>query len=295
MRLRVLGAGAGGGLPQWNCGCRLCAMARAGRIAPMTQSSLAVTVDGHDWAVLNASPDLRGQLAATPDLHPRALRDSPLRAVVLTNGDIDHIAGLLSLREGAVFDVWATPAVLDVLRGDRVFGVLDPAKVTLRGIALDAPFSPLPGLTVTAFAVPGKVALYLEGDAPDTAAEGEQTVGLWLAANGRTAAYVPGCAALPGALVARLAGADAVLFDGTVWADDDMIRSGTGPKTGARMGHLAMSGPAGSLARLAGLANRRLYIHLNNTNPVLDPAGPEAAQVAAAGWEIARDGQEIVP
>ena len=297
MILRVLGAGAGGGLPQWNCGCDLCTAARDGRIAPMTQSSVAVSVDGAGWVLLNASPDLRLQMQATPELHPRSLRHTPVRAVIVTNGDVDHVAGLLSLREKTAFDLYATPATRGVLADNPIFGVLDPGMVRQREIALEEAFEPVPGLEVTAYAVPGKVPLYLEGadfeEGAATRLVGEQTVGLRLAGPGGVVHYLPGCAEVPDWLRDRLAEADAVFFDGTVWADDDMARSGAGTKTGARMGHLAMTGPEGSLARLAGLRGRRIYIHINNTNPVLMPGSAEAAAVAEAGWEIAQDGMEV--
>ena len=175
-----------------------------------------------------------------------------------------------------------------------MFRVLDPALVEQVEIALDTPFVPLDGVEVTAFAVPGKIALYLEGDdVPDTLAMGEQTVGLRIASAGKVFCYLPGCAALPDWLCLKLAEADLLMFDGTVWADDDMPRLGAGAKTGARMGHLAMSGPDGSLARLAHLTGQRVYTHINNTNPVLAPASLERAAVTAAGWRVAHDGMEI--
>lgn len=292
MKLTILGAAAGGGLPQWNCGCANCNDARTGRIAPMTQSSVAVS-SGGQAVVLNASPDIRAQLDAC-GLHPPALRGGPVKSVVLTNGDVDHVAGLLSLRESTPFTIHATPTTLGIL-DQPIFRVLNPDHVRRSPIALEEPFEPLPGLRVIAFAVPGKVALYLEEGEPDTALMGEQTVGLMLEALGRRVFYVPGCARVSDDLLARLKGADLVMFDGTVWADDDMARSGTGAKTGARMGHLAMSGPEGSIARLAGLTGtRRIFVHINNTNPVLQPGSPERAQVDAAGWELARDGMEII-
>jgi pyrroloquinoline quinone biosynthesis protein B len=291
----VLGAGAGGGLPQWNCACDQCRAARAGQIAPMTQSSVAVSVDGAGWVLLNASPDLRQQMAATPALHPTGLRDSPLRAVVLTNGDVDHIAGLLTLRERTPFMLFATRATLDVLASNPVFAVLDPALVRQQVIKLEVPFEALPGLRLTAHPVPGKVPLYLEGDAAalDLKAMGEQTIGLTIEAGGRRAEYVPGCAELPDWLVERLARADVLLFDGTIWRDDEMPAGGTGAKTGARMGHVAMSGSMGSLARLAPVTARRIYTHVNNTNPALLPDSPARAALTGAGWELAQDGLEI--
>lgn len=291
MILRVLGAAAGGGLPQWNCACVNCTAARTGQLPRMTQSSVAVSVSGETWVVLNASPDIRAQLAdAFP---PPALRGSPVKAVVLTNADVDHIAGLLTLREGTPFDLFAARETLDVLAANAVFGVMDPAKVARREIVLDQPFEPLPGLTVTAFAVPGKVALFLEGAQGAGWRTGGQTVGLRLAAGGRVVHYLPGCAEVPDWLLDRMQDSDLLLFDGTVWRDDEMAVTGTGQKTGGRMGHMAMSGDAGSLARLGALrTGRRAYIHINNTNPVLRD-GPERAAVHAAGWTLAQDGMEF--
>ncbi|WP_299775026.1 pyrroloquinoline quinone biosynthesis protein PqqB [uncultured Tateyamaria sp.] len=293
MRLIVLGAAAGGGLPQWNCGCRNCTDARAGVIPRMTQSSVAVSLDGQAWVVLNASPDIRAQVDACPQMHPPALRGSPIASVILTNGDIDHIAGLLTLREKTAFDVYATSSGLDILRSNSVFGVLDPGIVAQHAVSLETPFEPLPGLTVTPFAVPGKVALFLEGDTLNLEEVGEQTVGLLLESASARAAYVPGCAAIPDWLIDRLAGVGLLLFDGTVWNNDDMQRTGTGEKTGARMGHVPLNGELGSLTRLSEVGGRKVFIHINNTNPILQPDSAERAEVLGKGWEIAFDGMEI--
>lgn len=293
MRIMVLGAAAGGGLPQWNCGCRNCNDARAGRIPSMTQSSVAVTLDGATWVVLNASPDIRSQLAALSEMHPPKLRGTPISAVVLTNGDIDHIAGLLTLREKTAFDLYATQAGLDIVETNSVFRVLDPDLVRSHRIALDAAFEPLPGLRITPFAVPGKVALFLEGDAVNVEEIGEQTVGLMLEGGGRRAAYVPGCATVPKWLLERLTGVDLLLFDGTVWNNDEMEQTGTGQKTGARMGHVPLNGRHGSLASFEGFDTRKIFIHINNTNPILQPDAPERKEVLVRGWEIAADGMEI--
>lgn len=293
MEVCILGAGAGGGLPQWNCGCPVCDAARAGTIRAMTQSSMAVTADRDAWVVVNASPDIRMQLAATPKLHPRALRGSPIKAVILTNADLDHIAGLLSLREKTGFTIFATQAVLDVIDANSVFRALDPDLVSFQQIALDTPFAPVSGLEVTPYAVPGKVALFLETDNLDLQAMGEQTIALRITQGDRVMHYAPGCAAMPDWLVAKFQDADLLLFDGTVFEDTDMQRSGTGSKTGARMGHAAMTGPEGSLARLATVPGHKVFTHLNNTNPVLLPDSAERATVRAAGWDIAYDGQEF--
>lgn len=295
MKILVLGAAAGGGLPQWNCGCTNCTDARSGKLPVMTQSSIAVSVNGESWVVLNASPDIGAQLLRSPALHPKTLRHTPIGAVVLTNGDIDHLAGLLTLREKTAFDLYATSAGMSILNSNSVFNVLDNSLVSRNEIALDVPFSPVPGLTVTPFAVPGKVALFLEGDTDtlDLKAVGEQTVGLMLESDAGRAAYIPGCAEVPDWLLDQLAGIDLLLFDGTVWENDDMQRTGTGQKTGARMGHIAINGPDGSLARFSSSSARKYMIHINNTNPILQPDSPERAEVLAAGWQITQDGMGI--
>lgn len=296
MILTVLGAAAGGGVPQWNCACRNCVLARAGILPRMTQSSVAVSLDGTRWLVLNASPDIRAQIEATPRLAPVGLRESPIRAVVATNADVDHIAGLLSLREGAAFDLWASAETHAVLAANAVFGVLAEGVVTRRAMALDTAFSPLPGLSVLPFAVPGKVALFLEEAMGAGHRLGGQTVGLELRGNGRRICYIPGCAEVPDWLLERVEGADLILFDGTVFADDEMVREAVGTKTGARMGHIAIGGPGGTLERFA-TANiaRKMLIHINNTNPILRHDSPERRAVTAAGWEIAQDGMEVIP
>ena len=295
-RAHILGAAAGGGLPQWNCGCRNCTLARAGEIPSQTQSSLAVSADGHSWAILNASPDIRHQLSCTPALYPTGLRDCPLRAVLVTNGDIDHVAGLLTLREMQEFTLFATSGIHDVLAQNPVFDALNANVVTRRAIDLDRPFELLPGVTATLFPVPGKVPLYMEGETVQTDVIGDQTVGVELTSGDTRALYIPGCAMLTDDLRARLRGADLLFFDGTLWRDDEMITEGLGRKTGQRMGHMSMSGPDGSLTAFDGLdIARKIFVHMNNTNPVLRPASKERASAEAAGWTIGQDGMEITP
>ncbi len=306
MKIIVLGSAAGGGFPQWNCACRICAEARAGApgVLPRTQSSVAVSADGSHWFLLNASPDVGQQLAQTPVLHPSGgVRHSPLAGVVLTNADVDHVAGLLSLRERHAFSLYATARVHQVLAANPIFAVLNPEVVARRPLALEEeaelmlPGGEPAGLTATAVAVPGKVALWLEDAArPDFGSVAGDSIGLRVAdpAGGSALWYLPGCAAMPAGLAARLDGADLLLFDGTTWRDDEMLRGGTGAKTGRRMGHMSMAGESGSIAALSGIdIGRRVFIHINNTNPVLLPQSPERAAVAAAGWEIAWDGMEI--
>jgi pyrroloquinoline quinone biosynthesis protein B len=308
MIIKVLGSAAGGGFPQLNCTCRNCAAARAGKpgYTARTQSSVAVSSDGKAWVLLNASPDLRQQVAATPELAPTrdaGLRASPIRAVVLTNGDVDHLAGLLSLREGFSFTLHAAEPVFGSLQANSIFNVLDPKLVprvalqTTGPTRLSGPDGDL-GLSVEAFPVPGKIALYLEDPtAGETLGTREgDTLGLEVIDNrtGSAFFYLPACAAVDEPLAARLRGASLVLFDGTLYTDDEMIVQGLSRKTGKRMGHISMSGPAGSIAALQGLGiGRCVFVHINNSNPVLHELSPERAAVERAGWEIAVDGMEI--
>lgn len=297
----VIGAAAGGGFPQWNCRCPVCRLAWAGdrRVKPRTQASLAVSADGVRWILLNASPDLRAQVQATPALQPRAEpRGSPITAVVLTGAEVDQVAGLLTLRERQGLTVFATAETLAVLETNPIFRVLAADVVTRSTVARDRPFSLPGGLDAELFAVPGKIALYLEDGDPALAAqsgfaESGVNVGVEIACGGRRLAYVPSAAGLTAALRERLARADVVLFDGTLFTDDEMISTGTGGKTGRRMGHMPLAGESGTLAALAGLPGRRILTHINNTNPVLIDGSAERRKVEALGFEIAEDGMEI--
>jgi pyrroloquinoline quinone biosynthesis protein B len=304
LRILVLGSAAGGGFPQWNCLCSVCRLAWNGdaRVKPRTQSSIAASVDGRSWLLLNASPDLRAQILAQPRLSPVAVggdderRASPIAGVLVTNGDVDHLAGLLTLREKQPLDLFATAGVHAVLADDPIFGVLDRDLVSRRTVAVGEDFEPLPRLSVELFPVPGKVPLYLEGETVEIGGEGEMTVGVRLSDGGRTAFYVPGCAAVTPALRGRVKGADLLLFDGTVFHDDEMQRAGVGAKTGRRMGHVPIAGEGGSLGAFDGLGiAARTYIHVNNTNPILVEGSLERQAVEAAGWRVAEDGQEISP
>jgi pyrroloquinoline quinone biosynthesis protein B len=293
----VLGAAAGGGFPQWNCRCPVCRLAWAGdpRVKPRTQASLAVSADGEHWILLNASPDLRAQIQANASLHPRdGARGSPIGAVVLTGAEIDQTAGLLSLRERSPFTLHATVASLAAVADNPMFGVLAPSVVSRRAIAPGERFALAGGIEAELFIVPGKVPLYLEGDDPDAASESAANVGVEISFGAVRLTYVPGAAAITPAVKQRLERADVLLFDGTLFTDDEMIRTGTGAKTGQRMGHMPLDGPGGSLAALADLRARRIFVHINNTNPILIDGSSERGRVEAAGWEIAEDGLEIV-
>ncbi|WP_323054746.1 pyrroloquinoline quinone biosynthesis protein PqqB [Roseibium salinum] len=284
---------------------------RAGKrhgFLPRTQSSIAASADGENWAIFNSSPDILTQIAAAPDLQPRSggpLRHTPIKTVVLTNADVDHIAGLLSLREREPFLLYATARVLKTLAENSIFQVLNPEVVERRELPLsgvtelEGPAGPI-GLTVETFAVPGKVALFLEAEGEENfgTAAGD-TIGIAIRqtapnGTGKTLFYIPGCAAVDDPLRRRMDGGDCLMFDGTVYHDTEMADTGVGSKTGARMGHMAISGPGGSLEALRPVElGRRIYVHINNTNPILDPGSGAARTVREAGWEIGYDGMEI--
>ena len=301
----VLGSAAGGGFPQWNSNAPACRRARAKdkTAVPRTQASLAVSANQRDWVVLNASPDLRLQIEATTALHPReGLRSSPIAGVVIPGGDVDAVAGLLHLRERHRFSVYAPGRVLAVIAANPIFDVLAPDCVQRVELPLDgrielAGTAGPSGISVIAFAVPAKVPLYLEtaGRDPGIAEEGD-AVGLQIidSGTGKSFFFIPGCAAMTDRLRQRLTGSELVFFDGTLWRDDEMIRLGVGDKTGRRMGHMSMSGEDGAIAAFRNLGvKRRIFIHINNSNPVLLDDSPERQLAEAAGWEIAYDGMEV--
>jgi pyrroloquinoline quinone biosynthesis protein B len=307
LRVVVLGAAAGGGVPQWNCGCQVCRAARTTHPElQSTQASIAVSADGDHWFLINASPDLRQQLIATPQLHPAPgrLRHSPVAGVILTNGEIDAVAGLLSMREGSPFTIYAHARVLAILRSNSVFNVLGETNVRRQPVEADVTFEPtLPdgsasGIAVLPFAVAGKGAWYLEGKAHPAGTDGVgDTLGLRVSdkATGKYFYFLAACAGVTADLKSRLAGAPLVFFDGTVWRDDEMIKAGLGSKTGQSMGHIAMSGEQGAIAALDGLGiDKKIFLHINNSNPALLHESAERRIAEQAGWQIPRDGTEIV-
>jgi pyrroloquinoline quinone biosynthesis protein B len=306
LRVVVLGAGAGGGVPQWNCGCPACRKARGE--APelrRTQASIAVSADGEHWFLINASPDLRQQLIATPRLHPKAgqLRHTPIAGVILTNSEVDAIAGLLSMREGSPFSIYAHPRALAILKSNSIFNVLGEANVKRRPIAVDQAFEPLlpdgspSGIEVLPFEVPGKGAWYLEGKEHPAGTDGVgDTLGLRIAekASGKYFYFLAACARVTDDLKSRLAGSPLVFFDGTVWRDDELIAAGLSNKTGQGMGHISMSGRHGAIESLADLdIGRKMFLHINNSNPALLQDSVERRTAEAAGWQIPADGTEI--
>jgi pyrroloquinoline quinone biosynthesis protein B len=295
VKVIVLGAAAGGGFPQWNSHAEGCRRARAKdpTALPRSQAGLAISRDGERWYLLNASPDLRQQINDNVELHSRqGPRHSPIAGVVLTGGDVDVVAGLLTLRERQALTIYATQRIHDVLTANPIFEVLARDVVTRRAETLETPFALEEDLVARFFAVPGKVPLYLEeGDAAPAPLLDGTTVGLAIVANARRLLFIPSCAAMTPELRARVEGADLLFFDGTLWRDDEMVRAGVGQRTGRRMGHISLSGADGTIAAFAGArVGRKVIIHMNNSNPVLLADSAERAEAEDAGWTIARDG-----
>jgi pyrroloquinoline quinone biosynthesis protein B len=303
VRIRVLGSAAGGGFPQWNCGCGVCQEARraSGRARPRTQESVAVSADGESWFLINASPEIRGQIEAFSGLWPRDKRHSPIAGILLTNGDLDHCLGLLSLRESHPLVVYTTAAVRDgFIAGNVLYRTLErfAGQVTWRALALDRE-EPLGDtaspLHVTAVPAPGKLPLHLETlRAPSP----EDSVGFVIRdqRSGRRLAYFSGAAGPSPALERAVAEADVVFFDGTFWSSDELIAAGLGTRRAEEMAHWPVGGAGGSLAFLAtatARARQRVLIHVNNTNPILLEDSAERRALAAAGVEVAADGMEI--
>lgn len=295
MRIRVLGSSAGGGLPQWNCGGSLSVRARAGdpAVPPRTQPSLALSSGDGRWSVVNASPDVRMQLAAFPGLHPRpGTRDVPLDTIALTNADLDHVMGLLVLREALPYRVVTTPWIRDaLLEHNACFRLIEPAFGTVR---VDEPFPLDRGgvLEAKLFPVPGKVPTWLSEVARNAP---EATLGLRVTdtRTGRRLVVAPGIQSLGSGVRAELEEADLRFVDGTFYTNEELLRMRPGAPDARTMGHLPISGPDGSLAVLRTMPGRTFYLHLNNTNPLVDHGSPERAEVEAAGVGVAEDGMEL--
>ena len=308
MFIRVLGAAAGGGYPQWNCNHPNSRLARnkSEHALARTQSSIAVSADKKKWFIFNASPDLRQQLWNNHELMPAEgdpLRYSPIMGVVLTNADVDHTAGLINLRESQKFNLYATKRVLDVLGKNSIFNVLNPKFVNRIPIELenivkliytDDSFS---GIMVKPFSVPGKVALWLEDEnkGENFGSVEEDTIALEITNNeGKRFFYIPACAHVPDWLLEKLENSELIFFDGTLWQDDEMIRENVGVKTGKRMGHISMSGIDGSIETFKKInIKRKVFIHINTTNPALLENSSERMLATENGWEIAYDNMEI--
>jgi len=307
MQIKILGSAAGGGFPQWNCNCRHCESLRAGTFSgkSRTQTQVAISNDGRAWFLLNASPDLRLQIEATPALHPRnAGRDSPIAGVLLTSGDIDQIAGLLSLRELQPFRIYCTASIRRILGEDNsVFAMLNrvPEQVSWMEIGSDETFPLLTltgdgsGISCTVFSLGSRYPVYVSRERRASLKPEEALLGVIVtSSSGKYLAYMPAVPALDDSLLQRLEESDLLLFDGTFWSDDELIQVQGSGSTARQMGHIPVSGAEGSLRKLAGLRRpRKVFVHINNTNPMLDESGPQYREVRAAGWEIAADGWSL--
>jgi pyrroloquinoline quinone biosynthesis protein B len=327
MRVKILGSAAGGAFPQWNCGCTNCRALRAGsfRGKARSQAQVAVSNDGQTWFLLGASPDLRAQIEATPELHPReGVRQSPIAGAVLANADVDHVLGLLLLRELQPLRVYATDSVRRIVTEDNsMFAMLQrvPNQVVWNaytprtGFPLHTAVGEDSELRCRAVSLGTHYPAYVSPQRQGELSAGEASLGLIVdskigeskiiesknveskiigTSTGKRLAYMPAVPQIDDALLKEFESADVLLFDGTFWSDDELIRIQGSGQTARQMGHVPVSSPEGSLSRLAGLRRpRKIYIHINNTNPMLNEAGPEYRQMCEAGWEIAEDGWQF--
>jgi pyrroloquinoline quinone biosynthesis protein B len=312
MHVKILGSAAGGGFPQWNCACPNCQAVRAGRFAgkARTQTQVAISADGKEWFLLGASPDLRSQIEASPELHPsppisrQGIRHSPIVGTVLANADVDHTLGLLLLRELQPLHVYATSSVHRILTEDNSMFIMInrvPNQVTWTDFQPGAVFPLITpaggdsGVRCRALSLGSHYPAYVSARRRSDLCSTEASLGLIVESpSGKRLAYMPAVPQIDSVLLKELEAADLLLFDGTFWSDDELIRvQGTG-QTAQQMGHVPVSSPEGSLAKLARLGRpRKIYLHINNTNPMLNEAGPEHRQVREAGWEIAEDGWQF--
>jgi pyrroloquinoline quinone biosynthesis protein B len=297
LKIRVLGSAAGGGFPQWNCGCFNCREGRrfTGHARPRTQESVAVSADGASWFLINASPEIRAQIEGCSELWPRAERHSPIAGILLTNGDLDHCLGLLSLRESHPLVVYATDAVrAGFTESNVLYRTLErfPGQVTWRRLELGRE-QPLGGdLYVTAVPAPGKLPLHLEGRREPSP---EDNVGFVIheGSRERALAYFSGVAGRSPEVEEAMGAAFIRFFDGTFWSSDELIAAGLGTRRAEEMAHWPVGGPEGSLRFVATFGALGFYIHVNNTNPILRDDSPERQAVEAAGVNVAHDGMEL--
>ncbi len=302
MRVHILGSGAGGGFPQWNCNCPNCLGVRDGSIkaTPRTQSSITVSANGVDWVLFNASPDIRAQLQSFPPLQPgRAIRDTGICAIVLVDAQIDHTTGLLMLREHtAPWDIYCTRAVQqDMTSGFPIFNILGHFRgVNWHEIETDESCFEIPGAEGLEF-----TGVPLKSEAPPYSPHRHNTVagdniGIRVVnkANGKNLFYAPGIGQLEQHVRRYLEEADCILMDGTLWADNEMVQAGIGNKLGSDMGHLDQSSKGGLVEILSNLTDtRKILIHINNTNPILNEESAERHLLEDAGIEVSHDGMEL--
>ena len=304
MRIQILGSAAGGGFPQWNCGCGNCVAVRAKNFQgkARSQSQLALSADGATWFLAGASPDLASQIERSPQLHPRALRDSPIAGVVLASADLDHVIGLLLLREFQPLRVYAAPSILHILREQNtMFGMLNRVEPQVVWTAMnsEAPFPLLSaegkdsGLRCEVHYLSGRYPKYVKSDAASLAPDEASAALFFESASGSRIAYVPATGTLGDALFEKINRADVLLFDGTFWSDDELARLKGSGETALQMGHLPVQESLRLLKNLNSKVKRKIFIHLNNTNPMLNETSAEYRAVRQAGWEVAEDNWQL--
>ena len=306
MRVKILGSAAGGGFPQWNCACHNCSSLRAGAFSgkARTQAQVAVSHDSRSWFLLGASPDLRTQIEATRELHPRGIRDSPITGVVLANADLDHVLGLLLLRELQPLQIYATPSVLGILRErNSMFRMLNrvPDQAVWTNVKpginfqLRSAAAEDSGLHCEMLSMGNHFPTYVDAHAASSSIAGEASLGIIVESlSGKRLAYFPAVPEIDDELLQRLETTDLLLFDGTFWSADELIRVQGSGQTARQMGHIPVGSQDGSLRRLARLQRpRRMFLHINNTNPMLDESGSEFRALRDAGWELAEDGWQF--
>ena len=307
MRVKILGTAAGGGFPQWNCACANCRALREGTLLgkARTQTQVAITQDNRSWFLLGASPDLRAQIESSPELCPRdGIRQSPIVGAVLANPDLDHVLGLLLLRELQPLRIHATASIRGILTEDNsMFAMLH--RVANQALWTDfVPALPFPlsgpkgedsGLRCRALSLGAHYPAYVAKARQSVLAAGEVSLGLVIESpSGSRVAFMPAVPQIDDALLKEFDSVDVLLFDGTFWSDDELVRIQGSRQTARQMGHIPVSSPDGSLSKLAGLRHpRKIYLHINNTNPMLNEAAPEYQKVREAGWEIAEDGWQV--
>ncbi|MEC9077172.1 MAG: pyrroloquinoline quinone biosynthesis protein PqqB [Pseudomonadota bacterium] len=296
MELIVLGAAAGGGLPQWNCAGGQSVQVWNEARPPQSQASVAIGDKLNGYIVINASPDLRQQILQTPQLHPKSdhpegVRNTPIKVVIVTNADVDNVAGLLNLREKQAFRIYGPTKVLEILQDNAIFTVLDPEFVKQCPLETSETINPIAGVEIELFTVAGKAPLYLEDSLGIQSGDLGFTSGIEIRTEAGKTLVISSCAQIDQKLRERIETADHLLFDGTVFEDDEMPQLGLGEKTGRRMGHLPISGPDGPLAQLAHckLKTKRFF-HINNSNPIWDEQSPAYQTIRDAGWDICHDG-----
>jgi pyrroloquinoline quinone biosynthesis protein B len=307
MRIKILGSAAGGAFPQWNCTCPNCRSLRAGTFQgrARSQTQVALSADDNSWFLLGASPDLRSQIESTPDLQPRdGVRQSPIAGAVLGNADVDHVLGLLLLRELQPLRMHATASIRRILREDNsMFAMLQrianqaswtdfvPGEIFHLRDAADNDS----GIKCRALSLGTHFPAYVSAERQQSLVAEDSSLGFIIdSPTGKRLAYMPAAPQIGDAMMKEFDQTDLLLLDGTFWSDDELIRIQGSGQTAQQMGHVPVSGPEGTLVRLAQLRRpRKIYLHINNTNPMLNEAGPEYRQVRDAGWEIAEDGWQF--